>query len=414
MEHTILHCDCNSFFASVECVLDPALGEIPMAVCGDPKSRHGIILAKNELAKKYGIQTAETIWQAKLKCPSLVLAPPHYDEYLKYSHLVNRIYEDYTDLVEPFGIDESWLDVTGTMHLFGSGPHIADTIRRRVKEELGLTVSVGVSFNKVFAKLGSDYKKPDATTVITRENFKDIVYPLPAGSLLYVGKSSVKTLSTLGIHTIGQLAQTDRRLLSSRFGKMGEMIFDYANGIDNSPVIRIEPGQEPQSIGNGSTFPRDLSGISDVKPALLSLCDTVATRMRRHGVSCTTLCVTIKYPNFKSISRQRTLDMPTRLSKEMAAVCLEIIKEAGGLDTPIRTLTITASHLRNAKEEPIRQLSLFDAADDDSSRQKQTHIEETIDNIRNKFGKRAIFLGSTAKEDLGLIASQSEEKEKNR
>jgi DNA polymerase-4 len=371
-----------------------------MAVCGDPKSRHGIILAKNEAAKQYGVQTAETLWQAKMKCPSLTLVAPHHDQYEKYSRLVNRIYEDYTDLVEPFGIDESWLDVSGTLHLFGEASKIADTIRRRVKEELGITVSVGVSFNKVFAKLGSDYKKPDATTVITRFNYKEIVHPLPVGQLLYVGRSAQKTLGALGIRTIGQLADTDRKHLSRRLGKLGEMIHDYANGIDPSPVRRAQQERKPKSIGNGITFPRDLFGIADIRPAVLSLCDMVAVRLRCQGLSCATLCVTIKYPDFKSISRQRTLSSPTRLAKELAEAALDMLREADALHTPIRMLTVTASHLDDT-DENCRQLSLFDTADA-PAHSRQLQLETAMDNIRKKY--------STAKEGLGLITLRSKKK----
>ena len=206
MDRVILHCDLNCFYASVELLSHPDLRDVPMAVCGDPNSRHGIILAKNEPAKKFGIQTAETIWQAKKKCPDLVLLPPHHDLYREYSRKVNAIYDEYTDLVEPFGIDESWLDVTHTLHLFGGDARaLADALRERMKRQLGLTLSVGVSFNKVFAKLGSDYKKPDATTVISRENWKELVWPLQVGDLLYVGGAARKLLKQYGITTIGQL-----------------------------------------------------------------------------------------------------------------------------------------------------------------------------------------------------------------
>jgi len=212
VDRTILHCDLNSFFASVELLSHPDLRDVPMAVCGDPEKRHGIILAKNEPAKRCGIVTAETIWQAKKKCPDLVLLPPHHDLYQVYSRKVNDIYEQYTDLVEPFGIDESWLDLTGTLHLFGDDARsVADGIRKRVREELGLTLSVGVSFNKVFSKLGSDYKKPDATTVISRENWREVVFPLPVGSLLFVGHAAQNTLRQYGVTTIGQLAAMCRR-----------------------------------------------------------------------------------------------------------------------------------------------------------------------------------------------------------
>ena len=218
MDRTILHCDCNGFFASVECILHPEYKNVPMAVCGNPDNRHGIILAKNELAKKYRIQTAETIWQAKQKCPDLVLAPPHHEEYQKYSVRINEIYQRYTDLVESFGIDESWLDVTGSQTLFGKGTQIADELRAIIRQEVGLTVSVGVSYNKIFAKLGSDYKKPDAITVISKDNYKQIAWPLPVGDLLYVGPATQRKLSSIGIHTIGELAETSHDILRSIFG----------------------------------------------------------------------------------------------------------------------------------------------------------------------------------------------------
>ena len=240
MDRVILHCDLNCFYASVELLSHPDLRDVPMAVCGDPNSRHGIILAKNEPAKKFGIQTAETIWQAKKKCPDLVLLPPHHDLYREYSRKVNAIYDQYTDLVEPFGIDESWLDVTHTLHLFGGDAKVlADTLRERMKQELGLTLSVGISFNKVFAKLGSDYKKPDATTVISRENWKELVWPLQVGDLLYVGGAARKLLKQYGITTIGQLAACKLEMLETLMGKMGLQLYDYANGLDRT---RCAPG----------------------------------------------------------------------------------------------------------------------------------------------------------------------------
>ena len=236
-DRIIFHCDLNCFFASVELLDKPALQDVPVAVCGDPASRHGIILAKNEPAKQMGIQTAETVWQAKQKCPHLILLPPHHSLYADYSRRVNTIYGQYTDLVEPFGIDESWLDITGSMHLFGGdGKAIADQLRQRLREELGLTISVGVSFNKIFAKLGSDYKKPDATTVIDRDNWQRIVWPLPVGDLLGVGRSTQKLLRQYGVETIGQLAAFPRETLETLMGKHGAQLHDYANGQENSPV----------------------------------------------------------------------------------------------------------------------------------------------------------------------------------
>ncbi len=400
MDRTILHCDCNGFFASVECILHPEYKNVPMAVCGNPENRHGIILAKNELAKKYKIQTAETIWQAKRKCPDLVLAPPHHDEYQKYSILINQIYQCYTDLVEPFGIDESWLDVTGSEVLFGSGKQIADELRKVIRQEIGLTISVGVSFNKIFAKLGSDYKKPDATTVISRENWKQILFPLPVNTLLYVGKSVGETLGKLGIHTIGELAVSDRALITARLGKPGGELHDYANGLDDSPVQNMHENREMKSVGNGMTFKRNLVGIEDIRLGVTVLADSVAGRMRRHGVKCWVVQVTIRNPNFKTISRQKTLASPTHLSKELAAASMELIQSSWNLNAPIRMLTITAANLV-ANDDAGEQLSFFGGTKNES-REKQEHLETALDSIRSKFGRSAVAFGGTLKNDLGI------------
>lgn len=401
MERTILHCDCNGFFASVECILHPELKKVPMAVAGDPESRHGIILAKNELAKRYNVQTAETVWQARRKCPDLVLVSPHHSEYRKYSDLVNRIYERYTDLIERFGIDESWLDVTGSRRLFGRGEQIADELRAVVKKELGLTISVGVSFNKIFAKLGSDYKKPDATTVISRENYRDIVFPLPVSALLYVGKSVNKELAGLGIQTIGDLARSDQKLLKSRLGRMGEMIHNYANGLDTEPVESAYAESKVKSVGNGMTFRRNLQGWDDIKAAVAGLSDTVGTRMRRMQVKCSTVQVMIKDPAFQVISRQKKLNKPTYLTKEINAAALEIIRPAWNIREPIRALTITGANLVPAAAA-VEQISLFEG-ETNQDRRKQEQLETTIDKIRGKFGKESVALGIPLKDDLGII-----------
>ena len=252
MDRVIYHCDCNSFYCSVELLSRPELQNVPTAVCGNPKSRHGIILAKNEPAKRFGVRTAETIWQARQKCPDLVLLPATHGLYQEYSKRVNAIYDRFTDLIEPFGIDESWLDVTGSLHLFGGDPRaLADRIRNTVREELGLTISVGVSFNKVFAKLGSDYKKPDATTVISRENFRRIVWPLPVTDLLFVGRASAKVLGQYGVSTIGDLAAFDKNALTELLGKQGGQLWEYANGLEHSPVAPAGTYTPPKSVGNG-------------------------------------------------------------------------------------------------------------------------------------------------------------------
>ena len=406
MDRTILHCDCNGFYASVECILSPELKNVPMAVCGNPENRRGIILAKNELAKKYKIQTAETIWQAKKKCPDLVLVPPHHDEYKKYSKIVNKIYQRYTEKVEPFGIDESWLDVTDSIHLFGDGKQIADTLRKVVRNETGLTISVGVSFNKVLAKLGSDYKKPDATTVINRENFKSIVHPLPVSSLLYVGKKARKILNKLNIYTIGDLANSDKDLIISRLGKSGKMIHEYANGIDDSPVKSIYEAEPIKSVGNGMTFKRNLRGLSDITISVNTLSDTVATRLRKYGLKCSTVQISIKDPDFKTISRQKPLPSPTYLAKEIAQQALELIKGSWKLNAPIRALTITGTNLVPVHEE-IEQISLF--SDCNNERKRQEQLETAIDKIREKYGSNAISFGSVINNCLGIAEPDDED-----
>ena len=405
MERTILHCDCNGFFASVECVRAPQLREVPMAVCGNPENRHGIILAKNELAKRCGVTTAETIWQARKKCPELVLVPPHHEEYARYSRLVNAIYARYTDLVEPFGIDESWLDVTGSRLLFGDGPTIADRLRREVREELGLTISVGVSFNKVFAKLGSDYRKPDATTVIPRDKVAEIVYPLPVSDLLYVGKAAAQTLNKLYIRTIGDLARADRTLVVKALGKLGEMIHDYANGLDDSPVRSIDDKREVKSVGNGITFSRNLVGWADIHVGVLALADSVASRLRAAGLKCQTVQVIVKNPALKSISRQQALSASTDLAREISDAAMRILRGCWNERAPIRMLTITALQLTT--EDTGEQLSLFEP-DPTPRRERQERLEAAMDRIRGKYGHAAIQSCAVWKNDIGAAAEEKD------
>ena len=395
MDRTILHCDCNGFFASVECDINPALKNVPMAVGGSEENRHGIILAKNELAKGYGIKTAETIWKAKQKCPNLVIVEPHRELYHEYSKRVMNIYKRYTDLVEPFGIDEAWLDVTESRRLFGDGKEIADTLRRVVREETGLTISAGVSFCKIFAKLGSDYKKPDATTVFDRDNWQEMIFPMDVGELLYVGKSAKKTLNNLGIKTIGQLAITDEKLLVSQLGKLGHQLKMYASGQDKSSVKSIYDTDEIKSVGNGRTFSHDLVGEEEIRHSIRGLCDSIARRMRAQGVKCTTLQVQIKDPNFRVIQRQKKLEKPTYISREIHNAAMEIIRESWNLKLPIRMITVTGSNL--IKEDEINeQISLFDAPDE--RRERAERLERTLDDIKKKFG-RDVFTISEKRED---------------
>ncbi len=393
MERVILHCDQNCFFASVELLSHPDLRDVPMAVCGDPASRHGIILAKNEPAKRFGIQTAETVWQARRKCPSLVLLPPHHKLYREYSVRVNELYGQYTDLVEPFGIDESWLDITGSMHLFGGDPvAIADELRRRVREELGLSISVGVSFNKIFAKLGSDYKKPDATTLISPENWQEIVWPLPVGAMLFVGRSAQRTLAQYGVETIGQLAACRPEMLEKLLGKLGRQLHEYANGLDRSPV-RPQAEREPvKSVGNGTTFPHDLTRWEEVRAGLAALSDSVAMRLRRQGLYCSGVQVTIKDSSFCSISRQKRLESPTRLMKDIQRAAMELTRSAWRAPTPIRMLTVTALHITESAGS-FEQLDLLGAGRAVSDA-RQEKLESAVRAIRDKFGDGSITFGS--------------------
>ena len=393
MERVILHCDQNCFFASVELLSHPDLRDVPMAVCGDPASRHGIILAKNEPAKRFGIQTAETVWQARRKCPGLVFLPPHHKLYREYSVRVNELYGQYTDLVEPFGIDESWLDITGSMHLFGGDPvAIADELRRRVREELGLSISVGVSFNKIFAKLGSDYKKPDATTLISPENWQEIVWPLPVGAMLFVGRSAQRTLAQYGVETIGQLAACRPEMLEKLLGKLGRQMHEYANGLDRSPV-RPQAEREPvKSVGNGTTFPHDLTRWEEVRAGLAALSDSVAMRLRRQGLYCSGVQVTIKDSSFCSISRQKRLESPTRLMKDIQRAAMELTRSAWRAPTPIRMLTVTALHITESAES-FEQLDLLGAGRAVSDA-RQEKLESAVRAIRDKFGDGSITFGS--------------------
>ncbi len=389
MDRVIFHCDCNCFYASVELLSHPELRDKPVAVCGDPDSRHGIILAKNEPAKAKGVKTAETIWQARQKCPGLVLLPAHHRLYEEYSKKVNAIYGRFTDLIEPFGIDESWLDVTHTLHLFGGDPAaLADRIRDTVRGELGLTISVGVSFNKVFAKLGSDYKKPDATTLITVDNFRQIVWPLPVTDLLFVGKATAHVLEQYGVTTIGQLAAFDRDALIALLGKAGGQLWNYANGAENSPVAPAGQYAPPKSVGNGLTFPRNLITRDEVRQGLALLADEVAARLRACRLKATTLQLTIRDPNFKDICRQRPLAAPTCTARELTKAAVDLWEHCWRSGAPIRALTVTALNLI-PEDEAAEQLGLFDPQAP-RRRDKAEKLERTMDAIRAKYGHSAL------------------------
>ena len=395
-DRIILHCDLNCFFASVELLDKPALQNVPVAVCGDPASRHGIILAKNEAAKRMGVQTAETVWQAKQKCPHLILLPPHHSLYADYSRRVNTIYGQYTDLVEPFGIDESWLDVTGSLHLFGGDARqLADDIRARLRQELRLTISVGVSFNKVFAKLGSDYKKPDATTVISRENWRDMVWPLPVGDLLFVGRAARRTLSQFGVEIIGQLAACKPELLEQLMGKAGLQLYRYANGLDDAPV-RPQHEQEPvKSVGNSTTFPENLTRWEQVRGGLQMLCDSVAARLRQQGLYCGGVAVGVRDAQFRTVSRQMRLPGPTHLMRDIYGAALELTGRIWKAPNPVRLLSVTALYITDSADS-YQQLDLL-AGDATARDRRQEQLESAMDAIRGKYGRDAISFGHRGK-----------------
>lgn len=400
MDKVILHCDCNNFFASVEEKLAPELKNVPMAVAGDPENRHGIILAKNQLAKKYNIQTAEPIWQAKRKCPSLVCVPPHHNLYNEISKEINAIYLQYTDLVEPASIDESYLDVTNSLHLFNCTPgELADLLRQRIKQEKGITISVGVSFCKSFAKFGSDYKKPDATTVVSRENFEDLLYPLPVSQLLMSGRKTTEKLNSVGIKTIGQLAKSDVNKITALLGKAGLSLWKCANGFENEEVRSFYDPREIKSVGNSMTFRRDLVGEDEIKSGISLLSDMVASRLRADGLKGNVIQLGIKDPFFNTVQKQKTVSSYTYLQKEIFDVAFSLAESVWNLNHPVRLLSVTVSGLINEDEE-ITQLNLFETSD--NSLKKQETIENTLDNIRKKFGTDTIKLGYFKNDETGI------------
>ncbi len=388
MERVILHSDLNNFYAAVECLYNPEIRQKPVAVCGDPNARHGIVLAKNQIAKKSGVKTGEAIWQAKQKCADLICVPPNFSLYLNYSKLAKEIYDKYTDQIEAFGIDECWLDVSGSTGLFGSGQTIANEIRHRIFKELGITASVGVSFNKIFAKLGSDMQKPDATTVITKENYKNIVWALPVSDLLYVGRSTTKKLRSLNINTIGDLANCNYKYLHSYLGKWGLILHRFANGADNSPVAKNHDESFVKSIGNSVTTPRDLITNEDVRLVLFMLSESVAARLRSHGLKCTTIQIYVRDKNLFSCERQASLEFPTFISSEIAEKAYEIFLTKYKMHHPIRSIGVRGTNL--VPQDSTIQLNLFT---DINKRDKQELLEHSIDAIRKRYGYHAIKKG---------------------
>lgn len=378
-DRIILHSDCNGFFASVECLYNPQIRNKPVAVSGDAKNRHGIILAKNETAKKYGIKTGEPIWQAKKKCPELITVLPHFDLYKRFSKMARRIYSDYTDKIEPFGLDEAWLDVTHNIEK--GGMEIAREINARVKEELGITVSIGVSFNKVFAKFGSDYKKPDAITEITRKNYKNIVWNSPAQDLLYVGKATKKKLNNIGVYTIGDIANSDIKLLRSHLGKWGDLIYGFANGYDSSPVAHMDENNDVKSIGNSTTTPRDMKTYEDVKIVMYILCDSVCRRMREQGFMARTVEISIRDNELNSFTRQCTLDDYTNLTKEITLAALQLFRRNYKMQRPLRSIGVSTTDF--VHDNIPRQISILK---NEEKLIQNKQLDKTVDILKKRFG----------------------------
>ncbi|HJF52983.1 MAG TPA: DNA polymerase IV [Butyricicoccus pullicaecorum] len=389
-DRTILHSDLNSFYASVEIRNNPTLADKPVAVGGDEQARHGIVLAANPLAKQYGIRTAETLWSARRKCPDLVIVPTHFDEYHRFSQAVRQIYLDYTSQIEPMSLDEAFLDVTGSRELFGDGETIAQTIRTRVKEELGLTVSIGVSFNKIFAKLGSDYKKPDAVTIFSRENYQELVWPQPVGNLLYVGKATAAKLAGIGIHTIGELAAADPAALQMLLGRMGPTLHDYANGRDETPVAEYVNREQAKSIGNMITAPRDIRTPADADLVLWPLCENVAHRLRRHGMCAGSVSLYIRDIQLVTHTRQCQLTPPTWLARELMEHARGLLARHYKWKLPIRTLGVTAGDLIPADQVSL-QLDLDGTAE---KRDKFERIERAMDGLKDRYGSAAVRRGT--------------------
>lgn len=378
---TILHSDMNCFYASVEMLHHPEFAGKPLAVGGDPEARHGIVLTANYIAKKAGVKTGMALWQAKQACPEIIFVPPRMDLYLRFSAMAREIYAEYTDKIEPYGIDEAWLDVTASSQVKGDGLKIAQEIRKRIRHELGVTVSIGVSWNKIFAKLGSDYKKPDAVTQFDKSNYKDLVWKLPVSDLLYVGRQTNRKLQKLGIHTIGDLAKADTEVLKTHLGKMGLVLWSFANGYDSDPVCE-EGYQAPvKSIGNSTTTPRDLETDLDVWIILMALSESVSARLRKHGFKCRVVEISIRDNGLCSITRQTSIRQATNITDEIANTAFSLFKKHYRWEKPIRSLGVRGSDLVMA-DIPV-QLDLFH---DQERREKIEKMDRAVDEIRRRFG----------------------------
>lgn len=383
---TILHSDLNNCFAGIESIAHPEYKKIPFAVGGDEEMRHGVILAKNDIAKKYGIKTGEPLVSARRKCPDLKIVQPHFELYNHYCNAVRSLYYEYTDRVEPFGLDESWLDTTGSEMLFGDGVKIADEIRRRVRQEFGLTVSVGVSYNKIFAKLGSDYKKPDAVTVITPANYQNIVWKQPVENLLFVGSSTAERLHRSGIRTIGDLATASENFLSALLGKNGVMLRIFANGLDDAPVRRACEAEPIKSISNSTTTPRDMMNIYDAKIILHMLAEQVCRRLRSQHLKCSEVGLHLRRNDLYTFERQSTLSRPSNTSGDIFRAAMTLLEKHYNFTLPLRSIGIRTGKL--TEESSPTQLSF---SDDEQHIEKLNQIDILKDTINQKYGKNSLY-----------------------
>lgn len=384
----ILHSDANCFYASVEMLLNPDLRGKAVAVCGSTEERHGIVLAKSELAKKAGVKTGQANWEARQACPGLITVPPQYDQYCKFSKLLRNIYLRYTDLVEPYGMDECWLDVTGS-GVMGDGVQIAEEIRQNVKEELGLTVSIGVSFNKIFAKLGSDMKKPDAITVLPQDDWKDRIWPLPVSDLLFVGRATTRKLLSKNIKTIGELAQTKPEYLISWFGKNGIMLWRFANGEDTSRIMKDDYEAPIKSVGHGITCSCDLHKTEETWKVMLELSQDIGHRLREYDLAAKGVRLAIRSNDLSGNQYQCQLPFPSQSPWEIAQAARTLFLDRYAWNAPVRAVSVTAINLIPSGQ-PV-QLDLFG---DEEKRMRRQKLEDCIDQIRGRFGKHSIYAAS--------------------
>ena len=380
MERIILHCDINHCYAQIEEMKKPLLKDIPMAVGGHEEERHGIILAKNLHCKKYNIKTGESLREAYKKCPNLLIIPPNFDDYIYYTEQVKNIYREYSDRVESFGLDEAWVDITNSIKLYGSKEYIAETIKRRVLEEIGLTISVGVSFNKIFAKLGSDLIKPNGLVYITKQNYKEIVWPRPVNELLYVGRATEAKLKSYGIYTIGELANTPLSFLKTKLGKMGIVINHFANGYDETEVSLCSDIDSVKSVGNSITTCRDINTFDEAIQVYYVLTESVASRARDMNMVGSVISINVRNVNLQSFTRQKKIDNPTNITEEIIKTVKQLVSENITFQIPLRSIGVSLSHLQ--QDSGYYQMNLFD--DNDYARSKI--LEETVDLLRNKYG----------------------------